>query len=139
MRYIHCLTALFVATLAGTAAAAENGIDAGEREFMRHCATCHGTDGKGAPRQPDSPAAAPPDLTQLARTNAGVFPTARVYQTIDGRLATNSHGPRDMPVWGKVYTAQAAPGTNNPYVAEAEVRQRIHALIDYLYLMQQRP
>jgi hypothetical protein len=37
-----------------------------------------------------------------------------------------------------VYTAQAASGTDNPYVDEAKVRQRIHALIDYLYLMQER-
>jgi len=138
MPSIHSLAALLVAALAGTAAAADNGIDAGKHQFLSNCATCHGADGKGGSRQPNSLAAAPPDLTQLAKANAGVFPTARVYETIDGRLVVNSHGPRDMPVWGQVYTAQAASGTDNPYVAEAAVRRRIHSLIDYLYLIQER-
>lgn len=136
MRSILCLTTLLVAAFSCTAA--DNGIDSGKREFLSNCATCHGADGKGGVRQPNSLAVAPPDLTQLSKTNAGIFPTARVYETIDGRLAVNSHGPRDMPVWGQVYTAQATSGTDNPYVAEAKVRQRIHALIDYLYLMQER-
>lgn len=138
MRSILCLTVGLGVALAGTAAAADIGIDPGKREFLSNCATCHGADGKGGVRQPDSLAVAPPDLTQLTKLNAGVFPTARVYETIDGRLAVKSHGPRDMPVWGRIYTAQAAPGSDNPYVAEAAVRQRIHALIDYLYLMQER-
>ena len=138
MRNIHSLTALLLAALAGTSAAADNGIDAGKREFLSNCASCHGADGKGGARQPNSLAAVPPDLTQLAKANAGVFPTARVYETIDGRLALKSHGPRDMPVWGQLYTAQVATGTDNPYVAEAAVRKRIHALIDYIYLIQER-
>lgn len=138
MRSIFCLISLAAATFAGTATAADKAIDPGKREFLSNCATCHGADGKGGVRQPNSLAVAPPDLTQLSKANDGVFPTARVYETIDGRLAVNSHGPRDMPVWGKVYTAQAATGTDNPYVAEAQVRQRIHALIDFLYLIQER-
>lgn len=138
MRRLPCLAALTFFMACGPLAAADNPMDPGKREFLSNCATCHGADGRGGVRPQNSLSTAPPDLTVLAKNNGGVFPTARVYETIDGRLAVNSHGPRDMPVWGQVYTAQAASGSDNPYVAEAKVRQRIHALIDYLYLMQAR-
>ncbi len=40
----------------------------------------------------------PSDLTALAGKNRGVFPTAKIYQRIDGR--STPHGNSEMPVWG---------------------------------------
>ncbi|MEL6324972.1 MAG: hypothetical protein AAFQ84_12160 [Pseudomonadota bacterium] len=73
-------------------------------EFMFSCASCHGTDAKGAGylaryfRDVN-----PGDLTQLAAKNGGVFPIERVFAVIDGRNQVATHGPRQMPVWGALY------------------------------------
>lgn len=138
MQKISTIAALLLCSLAGAASAGDDSGALGQREFLKSCATCHGSDGKA--RTPAAGAAkpAPADLTQLSKKNGGYFPTARVYETIDGRLAVAAHGPRDMPLWGQVYTSQAGPAANNPYPAEAAVRSRIHALIDYIYLLQEK-
>jgi hypothetical protein len=86
----------------------------------------------------------PADLTRLAEDNNGVFPFARVYDVIDGRLEVATHGTRDMPVWGEVYRRSSAQGQNGalPYlssreIAESIVRVRILALIDYIWTLRE--
>ena len=71
--------------------------------YARHCAACHGAEGRG-----DGPVAPaftrpPSDLTALARRNGGRFDAARVAAAIDGRSAVAGHGTREMPVWGVVF------------------------------------
>jgi hypothetical protein len=75
-------------------------VDLPRVEYLSHCATCHGDDGKG-----DGPSAVkltvkPTDLTVLSRRNKGVFPISAVYAAIDGRNVSPSHNLREMPIWG---------------------------------------
>jgi hypothetical protein len=39
----------------------------------------------------------------LSKTNGGVFPTDRVYKSIDGRNGIPSHERFDMPFWGTTF------------------------------------
>ena len=92
-------------TLAAAAAQAQprgERVDFGKREFDTNCASCHGHGGKGDGPLTELLTKRPPDLTQLARRNGGVFPLTRMYDVIDG-ADVPAHGGRDMPVWGRDY------------------------------------
>ena len=132
-------SAAFMATLAAlTNAAGAERIDLGKAEYESNCILCHGKNLQGG-AYVDFLKKTPPDLTQLSRKNGGVFPFERVYGVIDGRQEVTSHGTRDMPIWGKVYQVKAAEHyVDVPYDAEAYVRSRILALIDYLNRMQSK-
>jgi len=71
--------------------------------FRVYCAPCHGLDAKGG--GPAAPAlkAKPPDLTLLSQKNSGMFPAARVRETINGQKVETSHGSREMPIWGPIF------------------------------------
>jgi hypothetical protein len=73
----------------------------------------------------------PPDLTGLALANGGLFPTERVGRIVDGR-DVESHGDRDMPVWGDAFKAMSGGHS------EEAVRARIKAIVDYLVSIQRR-
>lgn len=118
-------------------ALAADKMDLGKREYMANCAVCHGATGKG-----DGPYAGLLDtrisnLTDLSRRNGGVFPFARVYQTIDGTQVPKAHGTRDMPIWGQDYKLKAAEYyVDMPYNPDTYVRARILALTEFLYQLQ---
>lgn len=129
------LAVLLLAGFAETAWGAER-MDVGKREFESNCVACHGADGKGG-AYVDFLKVTPPDLTQLAKKNGGVFPLERVYGVIDGRQQVKGHGPRDMPVWGRDYQVKAAEHyVDVPYDPEAYVRGKLLALVDYLNRLQ---
>jgi mono/diheme cytochrome c family protein len=119
-----------------------SGTDPGRIEYEASCARCHGAAGRG-----DGPMAPwliqkPSDLTGLSRRNGGALPVQLVWELIDGRAQPPegrfTHGPREMPVWGDRYRAQARTSAD-PYTAshpEWFVRGRIVALIDYLQRIQ---
>ena len=108
----------------------------GKLEYQSNCASCHGNDGKGG-AYVDFLKVTPPDLSQLAKKNGGVFPLERVYSVIDGRQEVKGHGPRDMPVWGRDYQIKAGEHYGDvAYDPEVYVRGRILALIDYLNRLQ---
>lgn len=131
---------LAAASSLGTAAFAQKEkVDVGKQEFKTHCAACHGTDAKGNGSEAYNLEVAPPDLTLLARNNAGVFPVDHVLDVIDGRARIKSHGLREMPVWGKRYAASAAEDfADSPYEQEAFIRGRVLILADYLRRIQQK-
>jgi mono/diheme cytochrome c family protein len=76
----------------------------GKQDFDTNCASCHGFDGKGHGQALYViPQVKPPDLTVLTKTDGGVFPTDRVYKSIDGRNGIPSHERFDMPFWGTTF------------------------------------
>jgi mono/diheme cytochrome c family protein len=105
--------------------------DEGARLFATYCATCHGTSGRG-----DGPLAAqlrrvPPDLTRFTARNGDVFPSERVHRIIDGRDVA-SHGNRDMPVWGDVFSR------SRDRLTDEAVKARIEAIVRHLQAIQRR-
>jgi mono/diheme cytochrome c family protein len=119
--------------------AAQHSDDLGKAEYDLNCAICHGPDGKGQGGFGDTMLIPVPDLTTLASRNKGALPVARMYGVIDGREALRSHGLRRMPTWGNYYIMMASTDTNDyRHAAEAYVRSRIIALIDYLDRIQTR-
>lgn len=119
-----------------TAQGKGNRVDFGKAQFEANCASCHGAGGKGNGPIADLLKKSPPDLTQLAKKNNGVFPIERLYRVIDGaEVAT--HGTRDMPVWGHDYRVAAAEYYQDvPYDPEVYVRTRILSLLEYLNRLQ---
>ena len=85
--------------LAGTASAQD--ADRGRNVYVTHCATCHGPSARGDGPMADVLSVAPTDLTVLAATNGGVFPTTRVVQRVDGSSVVLPHGD-PMPWWGMI-------------------------------------
>ena len=112
----------------------------GKAEFMRSCAACHGIDGKGHGAAAKALKQQPSDLTKLSESNKGVFPIARVYAVIDGRVQVLVHGPREMPVWGDLYTQGLADRTSRDFMSkelrDVLVRVRILTLVEYLSTIQ---
>lgn len=103
----------------------------GSELFKTYCAACHGTSAHG-----DGPLAAnmkklPPDLTQFAAKNGGVFPSALVGKIIDGRQPLTGHGGPDMPVWGDAFKSSRLG-------SEESVQARIQALVKFLERIQER-
>jgi mono/diheme cytochrome c family protein len=123
--------------IAATGALGQGKVDLGKREYDANCASCHGLKGTGdGPNAPYLNRKAS-DLTTLAKTNGGVFPVNRLYETIDGTLTVAGHGTRDMPTWGNVYRNRAAEYyIDVPYDPNAFVRARILALIEYVSRLQ---
>ena len=74
----------------------------GEALFRAYCARCHGAGGVGDGPDAQGLSLPPPDLTTLAARNGDLFIQDAVAAYVDGRRLVESHGPRDMPVWGRV-------------------------------------
>jgi mono/diheme cytochrome c family protein len=97
--------------------------------FRFYCAPCHGHDGKG-----DGPVAValgsrPPDLTEIARRNRGIFPKARLERFVTNRGASSpAHGTADMPAWGPTFRSL------DP--SAARVKVRIANLVAYIESIQ---
>ena len=75
----------------------------GSEMYASYCAACHGPTAKG--NGPAAPALKkqPADLTLLSKKNGGKFPSMQVMNTIKGSDVL-SHGSRDMPIWGKIFS-----------------------------------
>jgi len=96
--------------------------------YRAYCASCHGKDGRG-----DGPVAAAlkatvPDLTMIAKNDGWKFPTARVRRIIEGQGMIASHGSREMPVWGPIFSQVEADVDRGPV--------RMENLVKYLESIQ---
>lgn len=93
--------ALCTAALWATQSTAQDA-EAGQRNYVQHCATCHGLDATGNGPMAGVLLIQPPDLTRLSARNDGAFPIVRVVMRIDGRDPLVSHGS-PMPVYGPFF------------------------------------
>jgi mono/diheme cytochrome c family protein len=126
-------------SLTATAFAQTAQTDRGQKEYEVQCSLCHGMDAKGDGVFNQVLKIVPPDLTVLTKKNGGVFPAERISSVIDGRVEIASHGPRDMPIWGKRYAVNAAEHfVDFPYAQEAYIRARVLLLVEYLSRIQQK-
>jgi mono/diheme cytochrome c family protein len=117
-------------------AVAQAKADFGKAQYDGNCAVCHGVSGKGGGPLGELLKRSASDLTTLQKRNGGIFPMARVYDTIEGG-GVAEHGTRDMPVWGREFSIKAAEYyIDVPYNQEAYVRARILALVEYLSRLQ---
>jgi len=114
-------------------------IDIGKAEYEQKCVICHGILGKGDGEYGQMLKKPATDLTILSKNNGGVFPFARVFETIEGTHVLKAHGTREMPIWGKEYRSSkyyddylSDPETDRSYFA----RSRILALTEYIYRLQ---
>jgi mono/diheme cytochrome c family protein len=100
--------------------------------FKFYCAPCHGHDGKGNGPVAVALKSRPPDLTEIARRNGGIFPKARVESFVTNGDVNPSpaHGTADMPVWGPTFRSL------DP--SDARVRVRIDNLVEYVESLQIR-
>lgn len=94
MRAIMTSLALVLASQA-PAGDAEDGAE----HFSDYCATCHGIEARGDGPMTSLLTLRAPNLTQLAASNDGIFPTARVVRRIDGTTEVQAHGG-PMPLFG---------------------------------------
>ncbi len=137
---ITAIAATLLALGAATSAWA-NDAATGKIEFRNNCALCHGTDGKSHSGVGEFLKKQPPDLTQLAKRNKGVFPAERIAAMIDGREQVKAHGERDMPAWGSRYSTDKVKAaeyySDMPYEnTEKFVKNRVAALTEYLKSIQ---
>lgn len=103
----------------------------GKQLYNSYCALCHGPDGEGG--GPFSPQLKvwPPDLTQLAKKNHGIYPEMRVTEAIDGEFGKPSHGSAEMPIWGPVFRSMAHGHRDSAQI-------RINGLVKYLAAIQEK-
>ena len=113
---------------------AQTSVGLGRADYRDNCASCHGVSGKGDGVLVRHLVKAPSDLTLLSRGNGGVFPTQRVWETIDGSTSTDigPHGSREMPVWGSVFRAE------DPRAPEGYARSHMAFVLDYLTRIQEK-
>jgi len=101
-------------------------VEKGRRLYVRHCAACHGIDGKGNGPAATSLKVPPSDLTQLQREGEA-FPIYRVMTVIEGEKVIPAHGTREMPIWGTIFRRTRG---------EALMRSDIYALARYIEAIQ---
>lgn len=139
-RFLMTSLAAIAVTAAANAAAAAEDLKQAATDFAVYCAPCHGLAGKG-----DGPAASalkirPADLTAIARRRGGTFPEAAIFEQISGLDMPDSHGSREMPVWGDVFVGQAVGSglsLEDARRAAAATEQRIAGLVAYLRSIQE--
>jgi mono/diheme cytochrome c family protein len=107
-------------------------LEMGRASFLRHCAACHGEGGRGDGPVASSLRVPPADLTRIAARRQGDFPAAEVTEIVDGRRVVAAHGPRDMPVWGVVFSTRIHEAASE----EEAVRGRLLVLVEYLRSIQ---
>ena len=111
-------------------------IEGGRYLFIKYCVHCHGARAKGDGPRADALKVRPADLTRLSQRHGGHFPFWKTYRVIDGREEVNTHGSRDMPVWGLWFQIPDDEVSTETQWAD-QVRGRIWQLLAYLESIQE--
>lgn len=102
----------------------------GAANFKQYCAVCHGVDAKGTGPAARALKTPPPDLTMLTKKHNGQFPEEDLRSLILGERELESHGSREMPIWGPVFRSFATSLDDQSY------KLRVRNLVDYLKSIQ---
>ncbi|MBT8443402.1 MAG: cytochrome c [Gammaproteobacteria bacterium] len=124
--------AVALAALPLCAAATEIVDSAGEQNFQRFCAACHGEEGKGDGPVSSALVGGALDLTLIAARRNGEFPRDMIRNTIDGRFRIDAHGGPSMPVWGYEFYVTEGAGD----FSDENVDVILDRLVDYLVSIQ---
>jgi mono/diheme cytochrome c family protein len=102
--------------------------------YVRLCAACHGSDGRGDGPCADALTVRPPDLTRLTAQHGGTFPRDDVEAALTGERPLRAHGPPEMPVWGQ----RLAEPEESPVATAVALDQArfVTALVDYVESLQ---
>lgn len=137
------LLLLMFTLLMSTASAADNPYaedpaESGEAQYLTSCMLCHDSYGTGRGPYAKNLKMPPTDLTQLANSNGGVFPEARVRRVLSGDIMVSPHGPSEMPIWGEQFRQLGAHAQQvDPDIDPDEyAEQRMYVLIEFLKAIQ---
>lgn len=109
--------------------------------YRSSCAPCHGVSGDGRGPLAASLKTVVPPLNNLAdRYSEIYFPERFLIEVIDGRKRMQSHGERQMPIWGRQFGLLKDTQTSDEATVadDAAARQKIEALVDYIRSIQIR-
>lgn len=128
------LVSFIVLILMNASSFSQAGRDLGKIEFERSSASFHGISGTGDGGMRAHLVRPPSNLTTLSSRHGDVFPSERVWETIEGSalVGMGPHGSREMPVWDQIYGRQL-----NQHSADWYAAQQIGKLIYYLARIQQ--
>lgn len=132
------LVLLFVAVLAGFALGRREPpprAASGKLLYERHCASCHGTEGKGDGSAAEALRPRPPDLTRLQARLGGAYSQDQIMRAIDGRRTIRAHGTSAMPVWGQRFEESLK---DEPHTRRVTLLH-VQALAEYLHTLQRSP
>jgi len=103
----------------------------GREMYVAYCAPCHGMTGEG--NGPAAPAfkQAPTNLTLLAKTHGGKYPSEAVKTTLTFGRNVQAHGDPKMPVWGDLFDS-----LDNGNGESSVPTMRIRNLTDYVKTLQ---
>lgn len=112
-----------------TAEASADAAPSGSDLYLRHCAICHGIDGRGHGPLTEAMKIVPADLTRVTVRSGGAFPDAKVSDVIRNGGGVLGHGSTAMLPWGIYFSER-----RNPAVGKA----RIKALVAYIKSIQEK-
>lgn len=99
----------------------------GERLYRIHCASCHGTDGRGEGPMREVLTRLPTDLTRLDAAGNLWVESARDVLTGASARWCGVHGRREMPVWGVSFVDRGRVAGQRE-----EVEAEIDSLLEFL-------
>jgi len=116
--------------LPGICAADE--ITDGKAIYGQYCAVCHGRSGEGNGPIAGFLTIPPVNLRLLYQKYGNPLSVDQIEKFIDGRADVKTHGPRDMPVWGKRFYGESGG-------SEADTADRLAKLVAFLQSIQTGP
>ena len=122
-----------IAALAAACAPPGPTVSRGEGLYMRHCASCHGSDARGGGARAEALSVAVPGLTGLAAAHGGTFPSEAVIATICGYRGKQLGAT--MPEFGPLFDGPTV-GWITPDGDVIETPEALVALTRYLASVQ---
>lgn len=104
----------------------------GRQMYVNYCAPCHGLDGRGAGPAASALKSPPTDLSQLSKSNNGIYPAKRMIAVLEFGTDTPAHGSKEMPIWGPILQKVNHRGGGG----EDTQTLRINNLVKYLETLQ---